>query len=322
MNIFIDIEFNRESQEINSIGAVYGKNTFFQKCDKHNKNPLQILNRLYNFIPHNVNCLFFFFGKEDIRVFRTNRYKYEFPDVINKMLDNIVTNAVDLSAYIFPVRLSLDGILNELSLNVKKPIHDPLNDAINLQTLYDGLKAKGIISRLIKIVKSYGKSNAQGLSRQFEDSLKNLFSLKPGYIKDTEKIQTKITLINKENGHEYVLNDISGNELDEDKFYKIKTPKILLDYTGNKRECVIFILENLESKTLTIENPDNKLYENMGMSLEFCQKFIQELLDKDYFIRLSPSIYQIKEKISFLDSASSRRILLDKDIKNKISIIS
>lgn len=321
MNVFIDLEFNRETKAINSIGAVYGKTHFKYDLDKANKTPIQLFSNLYNFLPIKTECLFFFFGKEDVKILKSNRQKYEFSDVINEMLDNIILNSVNLKEYINPINLSLAETVNQLGLSVCKPLHDPLSDAINLQTLYDALKNKKIVSKLTKVASLDSNISKDILSSKFQKNLTNLLSLKPLYKKDIDSIQTKIILVNKMNGHEYILNDISEDDLEENKFYKIKTPKILLKYDRNSRECVICLLENADSKDLTVNNPVDLIINNVGMNQDFCERFIKKLQDDGFLVRLSPTMYQISEKIHFLDSGNSRRILLDKDFRNKISII-
>lgn len=314
MLVFVDVEFNKG--RFTSIGAVYEKNTFFQRIDKFNKNHRDILVKFYNFLP-DESMEFVFFGKEDMKIL--GNIDGELPDNIASMVEHM-QNGIDITEYLKPLRFSLYDYVNNLRGNLATPLHDPLNDAINLQTLYNKLHEKKAISYLLKLYKSTG-TNLGNLDKELYEKLKTLDMrcAKPQYNKgSTAKVLHKIVLINKENGEQFILNDISSEDLTESNIYSIKTPRILEKYKGNTRECVIWILENVDGKTLSLELSLKKMSNETGNSLEFCDKVVQNLLEKCDLLRLSSIVYQINEDIKLLDDRDKRRLLFG---KNRIKVI-
>lgn len=316
-NIFIDIEFNRDKKQITEIGAIYDKKVFFEKVDN-----LKItLKNFYNYIP-NEYVNFVFFGSEDSKIISQLTEKESFSDEINGMI-LALTSGINIRNFLKPINISLVEFLDNLGGNVAYPIHNALNDAINLQTLFFILQEKKVVSKLVKIAKYENKNLSDNISNNIHDNIKELFGLtgNGSYKKGQKSIMGQMILVDKSSGEEFILNKLDKENI-KNNIYSIKLPEIIKNFKGIKKECSIFLIENIDAKTLSIEKPAEKMALYTGQSIKFCENFIKELFEKGFLLRLSSNCYQISENIVFLDSESSRRILIKDEKSTRIKIIS
>lgn len=312
-NIFVDFEFNRKKKEITQIGATYNKK-YFSKNIQNLENDLR---EFYNFLP-NTDVNFIFFGEEDMNILEKATASIELPDEIKGMIIAI-SSGIDIRNYLKPLSLSLIEILNNIGGNIAYPVHDALNDAINLETLFIKLSEKKIISKLTKLSQ---KADTNKTSLIIHNNINELFKAleKGSYKKGQVSVQQKRVFIDKTNGHEYVFNYIDIEKTEKTIAVCAKIPKIISDFNGNKQECSIYLLEHIDGKTLSISNPFEDMSLCTGMNIEFCEKFIQELVNKGYLYKISKNEYQLVDFIE-LNSGNERRVMVSKTNKNKISIL-
>lgn len=331
---FFDFEFEPKTMMPSEFGIVLSNGKQMKKELAHGNNIFcsipQMFEDLLKWLDSGDYC-FVFFGNQDIRIFQSFFKKYPKMSKESKLLCKNITNGIDLRTYLGPLtNKSLADLMNAFKLDINLPLHDPLNDCLNLKKLFEFLMKKGTNKDIIKQCDKYNGTNSLELNKKVQSQLDSLrvairnqfFTYTNKHIPERKNSNGKIVLLNEETKERFVLNPIIPGELKENVIYKIEIPSVVKNSSGHFKDVIIYLIEHIDGMTGEIAfspfgaAPLIKTFDSKIMDDNELQRIFSKILSRNIIQKSGKHKYIFSTPIKLEDKSVERRLLF-KDLSKE-----